>query len=233
MSTPHQQGATLYLLAHHDDEVFCAGSLWADLRAGREVRLLEGQRVARLLNVPAGSAVGLGWPDQDAPNRLAAILEAAEWLAAGGDVGAAAPADTVRVPAFEGGHPDHDAMNMVACRLRAGHSGLLVEEFAMYCRSRTAPAVKAPWPGVRAAPLAPAARTLRRRLMTANASQLLPSLLPLAALGAAQRTWQTEPTRELPAYDYARAPLDERPLYELYTRWEFSRFAAATAAFCP
>ena len=269
MSDP-AAGATLYLLAHHDDEVFCAGRIWADLTAGRQVRLLwatagglapagrrqsEGRRVARLLGLPAGDAVSLGWPDQGALDHLPQILEAALWMF--GET-----VDRICAPAYEGGHPDHDAMNLVAARLRARRPELQAEEFALYRRKRCWLVVKAPWPRSAgspatrpapsapsaastsppalppAAPLAssplrlpPAARTLRRRLMTANTSQLLTSLGPLAALARIQRTWPTEPVRELPRHDYTRPPHEGRLLYESYAIRRFSDFAAAAAAF--
>ena len=267
MSAP-DVGATLYLLAHHDDEVFCAGRIWADLIAGRQVRLLwatagglapagrrqaEGRRVARLLDLPSGTAVSLGWPDQSALSHLRQILEAATWML--GEAGVTT-ADRVCAPAYEGGHPDHDAMNLVAARLRARHPELRAEEFALYRRGRSGCggcgerrghgergghsglAVKAPWlfsaispTSTAADPLPPAARALRRRLMTANTSQLPTSLGPLAALALIQRTWASEPVRELPQHDYSKPPHEGRPLYESYTRHRFSDFAAAAADF--
>ena len=254
-------GATLYLLAHHDDEVFCAGRIWADLTAGRHVRLLwatagglapagrrqsEGRRGARLLGLPPGAAVSLGWPDQGALDHLPQILEAAIWMLG-------KTVDCICAPAYEGGHPDHDALNLVAARLRARRPELRAEEFALYRRERCWLAVKAPWPRSAsspaarpapsalptAAPLAsppllllpPAARALRRRLMTANASQLPTSLGPLAALARIQRTWATEPVRELPRHDYARPPHKGRLLYESYALRRFGDFAAAAAGF--
>ena len=67
--------------------------------------------------------------------------------------------------------------------------------------------------------------------MTANASQLPTSLGPLAALARIQRTWATEPVRELPRHDYTRPPHEGRLLYESYAIRRFSDFAAAAAAF--
>ena len=64
-------GGTLFLLAHHDDEVFCAGHLrralpapgtsgllWATAGglAPARRRLAEGARVLRLLGLPADAA---------------------------------------------------------------------------------------------------------------------------------------------------------------------------------
>ncbi|MGO8684530.1 MAG: PIG-L deacetylase family protein [Thermoleophilia bacterium] len=252
-------GATLYLLAHHDDEVFCAARIWADQAAGRKPYLLwatagglapagrrqaEGRRVARLLSLPAGAAVSLGWSDQGAMDHLAQIFAAAVWLLD------ESQADCVCAPAYEGGHPDHDTMNVVAARLRSHQPELRAEEFALYRRGRGGLAVKAPWLAAdvpaqwparesvrdqlgdeRAAPLAPAARALRRRLMCANASQMPTSLAPLAAVARAQGTWLSEPLRELPQHDYGRPPHRGTLLYELYTRRRFGGFAAAAAAF--
>ncbi len=70
---------------------------------------------------------------------------------------------------------------------------------------------------------------LRRDLARANASQLVPSLLPLLTLARWAGRGRAEPARPLPAHDYSRPPHPGRLLYELYTPWRFAAWAAAAA----
>jgi len=239
-------GAALFLLAHHDDEVFCAGALAAALAAGRRLKLLwatagglapaarrlaEGRRVQRLLALPDADVRLLGLPDQHAVEHLDHLEAEAAGLM--DDV------DEVYVTAWEGGHPDHDAMNLVAARLRtraAGAGGgsrtMLAGsaphffEFGLYRRGRGGLAVKTPL--LPAEPLLDAsALALRRALARADSSQW-PPLGVLAAAGRLQGTWATEPVRELPAgRDYSLPPAPEPLLYRLYTRWDFDGFRGA------
>jgi N-acetylglucosamine malate deacetylase 1 len=229
-------GGALFLLAHHDDEVFCAGCIARALRQSRPVRLLwatagglapsgrrrrEGDAVARLLGLRADAYRSLGLPDQGALDHLAPIGAALHDMLDG--VG------EVFVPAYEGGHPDHDAVNLVAARICAG---LAVHEFSLYRRQRGV-AVKAAFPreaqSFEQSKLDAEALRLRRALARANASQL-PELLALGAVAALRGTLAREPVRTLPAHDYLRPP-DGRPLYELYTRRRFAEFRAAAELF--
>ena len=250
-------GASLFLLAHHDDEVFCAGALAAARAAGRRVRLLwatagglapaarrlaEGRSVQRLLALPDADVRLLGLPDQHAVEHLDRIEAEAAGLM--DDV------DAVYVTAWEGGHPDHDALNVVATRLQAramraagvddthraapaGGSPRLPSggsprffEFGLYRRGRGGLAVKTPLEPAESL-LDESALGLRRALMHADSSQW-PSLGVLAVAGRLQRTWATEPVRELPAdRDYSLPPAPEPLLYRLYTRWDFAGFRRA------
>jgi LmbE family N-acetylglucosaminyl deacetylase len=237
-------GAALFLLAHHDDEVFCAGELAAALAGGRRVKLLwatagglapaarrlaEGRRVQRLLALPDADVRLLGLPDQRAVEHLDRLTAEAAGMMDG--------VDAVYVTAWEGGHPDHDAMNLVAARLRAAgvddtRGAALAGgarrffEFGLYRRGRGGLAVKTP---LRPAepPLDASALALRRALTHADSSQW-PSLGVLAGAGRLQRRWATEPVRELPAdRDYSLPPAPEPLLYRLYTRWDFAGFRRA------
>ena len=129
-------GHALFLLAHHDDEVFCAGCIAGALRQGRQVRLLwatagglaprrrrqrEGETVSRMLGLAPEAHRSLGLPDQGALDHLVPIGDALQDMLDG--------VDGVFVPAYEGGHPDHDAVNLVAARVCAG--GPLVHEFSL------------------------------------------------------------------------------------------------------
>ena len=263
---------TLFLLAHHDDEVFCAGRLRRALADGESVRLLwatagglaparrriaEGARVLTLLGLPTDAGRDLQLRDQHAVEHIPVIArEAARLLDQRGDDESAddstvrAPAagvtvhapsadnevTTVHVPAYEGGHPDHDAVNLAAALAAAARPGLRVVEFPLYRRGRLGLAVQSPVPATpssadRFAVLALDDEDLafRRELARANASQLAPSLLPLLALARWAGRGRAEPARPLPAHDYARPPHPGRLLYELYTSWRFARWSAVAA----
>ena len=248
MSDGEAASTALFVLAHHDDEVFCAGHLLRARRAGRRVRLLwatagglapaarrchEGERVSRLLALTPDDCRDLRLPDQQALRHVARIAAAAEELI--GPV--TGPAPLLYVPAYEGGHPDHDAVNLAAGILRARRPKVEAHEFPLYRRGRAGLSVQSPRPATGTPPqpyrlltLDAAALALRRRLVRANASQALPSLLPLLALAWAEGRGRAEPSRPLPDHDYARPPHGGALLYELYTRRRFGGFRAAALA---
>jgi len=92
------------VLAHHDDEVFCAGHLRRELDAGARITLLwatagglapagrriaEGDRALAALGLPATAGIDLRLPDQHAVEHVAAIAaeigrllapESGEWV---------------------------------------------------------------------------------------------------------------------------------------------------------
>ncbi len=257
----------LFLLAHHDDEVFCAGRLRSALTGGADVRLLwatagglaparrriaEGARALRALGLPPGAGRDLALPDQHAAEHVDAIAAALVLLidqAAGGHhgdqaqgrdaqqgatTGVAGDSLTVYVAAYEGGHPDHDAVNAAAALAAHRRPGLRVVEYPLYRRGAFGLTVQAPTPAAGTSParyevlpLSAADRALRRALARANASQLAPSLVPLLALARLAGRGRAEPARPLPAHDYTRPPHNGRLLYELYTPWRFAHWRAA------
>ena len=125
------RGVTLLLLAHHDDEVFCAGHAAAALAAGGRLLVLwatagglaparlrrwEGRGALRALGLAEADGIDLGFGDQHALHHIHEIAAVAGTL-----VRNAAPGEVrVLVPAYEGGHPDHDAVNAAAALLRHG-----------------------------------------------------------------------------------------------------------------
>ena len=249
--TGARPGAALFVLAHHDDEVFIAGHLGRALLASKRVlmlwatagglapagrRVLEGTRVARGLGLAPGQARDLCLPDQVAVAHVTAIAAAAAELLDAAQVAGAPPA-AVFVPAYEGGHPDHDAVNLAVAVLRSGRPELAAREFPLYRRGPAGLAVQTPWPPAGTAPapfevlgLDAADLALRRRLVRANASQALPSLLPLLALAWAQGRGRAVAARPLPAHDDARPPHGGALLYELYTRRRHAELRAAALA---
>jgi len=252
--------SALFLLAHHDDEVFCAGRLRRALAAGADVRLLwatagglaparrriaEGARALRALGLPPAAGRDLALPDQRAAEHVAAIADALVLLvdevaaARGGDRVQACDSErpAVYVAAYEGGHPDHDAVNAAASLATRRRPGLRVVEYPLYRRGPLGLSVQAAAPAAGTAPdpcdvlrLSAADLALRRALVRANASQLAPSLLPLLALARLAGRGRAEPARPLPAHDYTRPPHDGRLLYELYTPWRFARWTGSLPA---
>jgi LmbE family N-acetylglucosaminyl deacetylase len=256
MATPPAARPNLFLLAHHDDEVFCAGHLRRALAGGGRVHLLwatagglaparrrvaEGARVLELLGLTGATGSDLHLADQHAAEHVGAIAAAVAQLvdsvpgearAAGDD--ARGTGVTVYVPAYEGGHPDHDAVNAAAALVAAARPSLRVVEFPLYRRGPLGLSVASPLPAAFTArePLVVLSLddrdlALRRRLARANASQLAPSLLPLLGVARLAGRGRAEPARPLPAHDYTRPPHDGRLLYELYTPWRFARWSEA------
>ena len=245
----------LFLLAHHDDEVFCAGHLRGALVAGRRVRLLwatagglapagrrlaEGGRALEALGLPASAAVDLRLRDQHAVEHVEVIAREVGRMVddgqreGGAGEGAGAGDPVVYVPAYEGGHPDHDAVNLAAALAARAHPGLRVVEFPLYRRGAVGLAAQSPSPatGTSLEPwvvlsLGNEDLALRRALARANASQLAPSLLPLLTLARWAGRGRAEPARPLPAHDYTTPPHGGRLLYELYTPWRFAAWSAA------
>ena len=129
--------------------MFCAGHARRALDDGAQVRLLwatagglaparrrlaEGARVLAALGLPATAAVDLHLPDQHAVEHVTTIARAVGRIddACGG--GEREREAVVYVPAYEGGHPDHDAVNLAAALAVATRPGLRAVEFPLYRR---------------------------------------------------------------------------------------------------
>ncbi len=238
------------LLAHHDDEVFCAGRLRHAQAAGADVRLLwatagglaparrriaEGVRVGSLLGLDGTACRDLRLRDQRAAEHVDVIAREALRMI---DDAAPGLVATILVAAYEGGHPDHDAVNLAASLVRAVRPAMEVLEYPLYRRGSFGLTVQSPDPAA-ATPAEPPFEVLglddddlalRRELARANASQLAPSLAPLLAFARWAGRGRAEPARPLPAHDYSRPPHLGRLLYELYTPWRFPTWAAATSS---
>ena len=193
-------------------------------------RIAEGARALAALGLPA-AGIDLALPDQHAVEHVATIAGEVRRL-----LEPVAPAKAVvYVPAYEGGHPDHDAVNLAATLAAAG-PGVRVVEFPLYRRGPFGLAVQSPLAPLATAhdrftvlPLSDRDIATRRDLARANASQLVPSLLPLLTLARWAGRGRAEPARPLPAHQYSRPPHPGRLLYELYTPWRFAAWAAAAA----
>jgi LmbE family N-acetylglucosaminyl deacetylase len=137
--------ATLYILAHFDDE-YCAWPLIRQAVAeGREQRFihvvdyrtpelaatrraetlafLEAQGVPPERQLHLGG--GKGWQDGELHRHIEAayadLREAVVW-----------PVERIVCPAWEGGHPDHDVCAALAVRLASDLGGVPVDQISLY-----------------------------------------------------------------------------------------------------
>lgn len=137
----------LFLLAHPDDEFACSIRIRAEARAGAEVHCAYltdggygGQPVARrrseslqvlgLLGVPAEQVHFLGEQHGFSDGALHRQLDAAD-AALQALVSAIGPVDALYVPAWEGGHQDHDAVHLLGWALARRHT-IEARQFPLY-----------------------------------------------------------------------------------------------------
>lgn len=209
----------LVLAPHPDDEVVgCAAAISRARAMGREVAVLflttgvpaaeslwpwargthQGRVAAR--RAEAGRAAA------EAGVRVAGFLDTASRelrhrfadtrarvLAAVGELGA----DTLWVPAFEGGHQDHDAANAVAAALGDGVAAWEFAEYNLAGGRVRAQAFPEATGGETVLALTDDERALKRRLLALYASEAA----NLRHVGVARECF-----RPLAAYDYGRPP---------------------------
>lgn len=237
------QTPVLFIFAHHDDEFFIAATIREAARRG-EVRIawltsggLHGARrraesvqAARLLGVPAKNLLFLALPDHHALDFLDDIVDRLAAL-----ILRLRPA-AIFVPAFEGGHLDHDTTQLaaaIALEKISGDAGQpVLYEFPLYHRSGPVLTVGKFLPAA-----SPESRTrlklkdllLKQKLVRVFASQRL-ILSPLLALrgGPALLHLGGEPYRPVPAgRNFSKRPHAGRLAYEYYSRGKFDQFARA------
>ena len=227
----------LIVAAHPDDETIGAGALlagsddvtvlhvtdgaprdrrwWSAGAAGSRAdyaraRRDEVEHALELAGVPRSRVHDLGLVDQEACQalpELAAVL--AHWIER------VAPALVV-THAYEGGHPDHDAVAFAVAVARvlvarAGHAPPMVFEMALYHGAAGGFHVGefVPVAGGRTAiarPLAAAERTRRREMLACFTTQQA-TLAPFVDVGH-------ERYRPAPAYEFTRPPHAGPLLYE-------------------
>ncbi len=245
---PESFAPSLFLFAHHDDELFIAATLKAMVLSGPvttvwltrgglhgRLRQAESQRAMEALGVPRHSLLEMGLPDShlleylgDVIRRLTRLMEDRRPAA-------------VFVPAFEGGHLDHDSLQLAAAaairRLPGGvRRRPLLFEFPLYHRSGHRLAVGDFLPGAARTlktPLRLRDRLLKQKLARIYNSQRL-ILYPLLTLkgGPMMLHLRGEPYRRVPpGRDYALPPHPGRLAYEFYTRSKFGDFARAAQSF--
>jgi N-acetylglucosamine malate deacetylase 2 len=242
----------LLLAPHPDDETLGAGALLARLpdawvlhatdglprdpafvargfpgppAAYAEARFREAAAALDLLGVPPERRRRLGLPDQGLIEQAGLLAGALEWL-----FQELAPG-IVLLPAYEGGHPDHDAVALAArvaadALRRSGHPPPDLVEMALY-HARPEGAGPAgsgpvagrflPAPGIAETllPLGAGERELKRRALARFETQreTLAGLLAPGGLPAA------ETFRPAPRHDFTRPPHEGRLQYE---RWGFA-----------
>lgn len=232
----------LFLFAHHDDEFFIAVTMRRLVAARLPVaavwltrgglhgdrREAESRQAMELIGVDPSSQYFLRLPDghvldnlEDVVTRLSRLLRKLR------------PA-SVFVPAFEGGHPDHDTAQLAAALAIRRMSHIqhpTLYEFPLYSRSgamllRVGEFI----PGtteIRQTPVKLRDRLLKRRLAVTFRSQRA-IIWPLTGLrgGPMMVHVKGEPYRRVPASrDYTVRPHPGRLAYEFYTSERFQHFA--------
>lgn len=136
---------TVHLLAHFDDE-YCAWPLirqavaegrdqlfihvadYRDARMAARRRRETGAFLARL-GVPAAAQLhlgdGTGWFDGELHRHVGPAYEALKGAVSG-------PIERIVVPAWEGGHPDHDVCAALGVKLAAERDGAPVDQIGLY-----------------------------------------------------------------------------------------------------
>lgn len=216
----------LLIAAHPDDETIGASALLGAAREAIVVHATDGaprdprwwpagvsdrdayarvraREAARALAVVGAGAVTLGFPDQELMRAPAELVEAIA------DQLAARRPDLIVTHAYEGGHPDHDAIAFAVARARARvRTGARVLEMALYHGARGALATGdfAGGRGPERYRLRARERRRRRAMLACFASQRV-TLAPFADLAH-------ERYRFAPAYDFTRPPHDGPLWYE-------------------
>lgn len=246
----------LFVFAHPDDECFASIALgkllrkkrdvhcvWAtsgQARGGMDVREKELHASLNLLGASQEKAVLLRLPNRG----LLPLLDSG--AAKLGEIIAQHKADTVVVPAYEGGHIDHDAVNFMAWHALTHHLDRTPQpkllEFPLYNRTgnlftlfwRINDFPKDTDSGFRISPDAEDIRT-KHAMMAAYKSQKRDMIPFRRALSASRLRLKGEPYRPFPTdRDYLKPPHPGRLNYEgllLSPRLaDFSDFAAAVSA---
>lgn len=225
-------GIVATLRSHVDlgDDVWVAWFARDDRDDVWEVRSAEGRRVLGLAGIPEDHLVEAGLPALDLTSQLPEVVRAAN------DVRESLQPDRVYVAAFEGGHPDHDALNFAAWEAFSVH-GVEVLEFPLYHRAERrwtnrVPAFGHLLPGIidpYVRRLSPGERGFKHGAWRQYRTQK-PLFDVLLRLSGDQRTFfSAEETRPLPLRDYTKPPHEPPLLYEEHSDWfySFAEFASA------
>lgn len=223
--------ATLRGYVDGGDEVWVAWFARDDREDVWELRRAEGHRAMALVGIAENHLLEPALPAVGLASQLPEVVDAARTLRS------SIQPDLVYVPAFEGGHPDHDALNFVAWEAFAV-DGVEVREFPIYHRAEKrhwlgrVPAFGRLLPGIAepdVARLTPGQRGFKRGLWRVYRTQrpLFDVLLRLS--GDQRRFFTTEQTRPLPLRDYTKPPHEPPLLYEEQSGsfYTFAEFASA------
>jgi LmbE family N-acetylglucosaminyl deacetylase len=240
----------LVAFAHPDDETIGAGGVLRRLGDARLVCVTDGAPHRRewwgdpslnsreeyaalrrrelraalaVVGIGAERVCGFGVADQEASAHLAHI---ARRMA--GEIAAAQP-DAVLAPAYEGGHPDHDAVAFAvhaACALLAaeGRRRPEVVEYPLYHAEEERMIVSSWLPGAEAGAVTVALsddeQAAKRAMIGCHASQ---------SATLAQFAVDAERFRPAPAYDFRQPPHAGRLNYEVFGWADGGAWRAAAA----
>jgi hypothetical protein len=141
-------GKSLFLFAHQDDEFGVFAQIEQELRIGRgiccvyvtdgatnadpDLRDDESRTVLQKLGVPAGDIIFIGRQLGIVDGQLHRHTSVfSDWL--NGYINSSQMFDTCFVPAWEGGHPDHDLVHAIAVELlTTKESRLRVWQYPLY-----------------------------------------------------------------------------------------------------
>lgn len=236
----------LLLAAHSHDEFSIAATLRRHVRAGdtllaawfahddrkdvERLRRAEAIEAMRMLGVAGPSITFVPLPAEPLVVQLPEVVDAVRALAEKHGP------DLVYCPAFEGGHPDHDALNFAVWEA-LGSQGIECREFPIYRRAQTRRFLRRLPRFGRLLPAAGEPETLaltageqkfKRELWKVYATQrpLFDLLLQLS--GDEQRIFSSEQSRPFPMRDYERPPHERPLLYEQMagTPYLFDEFSA-------
>ena len=222
--------ATLRAHVAHADEVFISWYAPDDRPEVGTRRIAEARDAAELIGVGPAHLEFADLSPLALPEQLPALVLALR------DTMARVAPDLVYVPAFEGGHPDHDALNFAASEASAS-AGVETREFPMYSASptrrifRRLPSFARFIPGVgdpHVRWLNPAEVRFKRELWALYRTQHPHLDRLLRRSGDAHEFFTTEKTRPLPLRDYTKPPHERPLLYELQAGelpYRFEEFA--------
>lgn len=189
------------------------------------LRRKEARRALAHVGISSEHAVFLDYPDQQASfNLLSLTADLRRWIAA-------TRPEVLLTHAYEGGHPDHDAVAFAAhaavgMLTQEGLDAPVLVEFAGYHASgdewlfsEFIPVSDAS--SERVVRLATEARALKQRLLACHRSQ---------SLALSEVPVEKESFRLAPAYDFTRPPHDGGLLYERYSWGMSAREWGALAA---
>ena len=243
---PIPEGSTVFVFAHNDDEIFINARIRYLVAAGRkvealwltsgllapspEIRRQESRAAMGRLGVPDHALTFWDYPDlrtlghlEDIVSGIASYLECRSIA-------------EVYVPAYEGGHPDHDVANFAvshaAARIRLSAP---IYEFPINNGSRGRRQLLGSFiadslPIIRTAPR-PDDRQMWADLWRCHRTQYRYLRLPMV-LCLDRRRWSSgEPYRALPHHDYLSPPHPGRLGYETALGIPFTRFRSAVREF--
>lgn len=247
MSITNLRGNRTFLAAaHQDDDAFIVSRLRRHLEAGDEIfaawttsaqrkgakyeqkRINESGKAMAFLGIQPDNCFFLRYPERETCMYMSEIIRDLKKLIRQIEPG------RVYVPAYEGGHMDHDVTHygVVRAMEELGYNAPIYE-FPLYNAYKTVPPVP-----FKMRNLIPTIETERRvlskdeyefvkRYWSIYRSQHLRMALHMRVLGSMRKILGVEYIRELPVYDYSEPPCGVPIAYERFLRVTFGDFRNA------